>query len=118
MSKKMEEVREAGIRVVSEDFLRDLSDSTGSLQDLLAAHVLAPWGAEVKAEPVEPTEPAAPKAKSGAALSKKSKGPAKEEGEPWWQITRSLRFPPYPYSLVSFLSNVFLSRLLPRHQQI
>uniref|UniRef100_A0A7N5JTX2 Poly [ADP-ribose] polymerase n=1 Tax=Ailuropoda melanoleuca TaxID=9646 RepID=A0A7N5JTX2_AILME len=80
MSKKMEEVREAGIRVVSEDFLRDLSDSTGSLQDLLAAHVLAPWGAEVKAEPVEPTEPAAPKAKSGAALSKKSKGPAKEEG--------------------------------------
>uniref|UniRef100_A0A452UHC1 Poly [ADP-ribose] polymerase n=1 Tax=Ursus maritimus TaxID=29073 RepID=A0A452UHC1_URSMA len=80
MSKKMEEVREAGIRVVSEDFLRDLSDSTGSLQDLLAAHVLAPWGAEVKAEPVEPAEPAAPRAKSGAALSKKSKGPVKEEG--------------------------------------
>ena len=78
MNKKMEEVREASIRVVSEDFLRDVSDSTRSLQDLLSAHVLAPWGAEVKAEPAEP---AAPKAKSGAALSKKSKGPVKEEGE-------------------------------------
>uniref|UniRef100_A0A8C0JP24 Poly [ADP-ribose] polymerase n=1 Tax=Canis lupus dingo TaxID=286419 RepID=A0A8C0JP24_CANLU len=77
MNKKMEEVREASIRVVSEDFLRDVSDSTRSLQDLLSAHVLAPWGAEVKAEPAEP---AAPKAKSGAALSKKSKGPVKEEG--------------------------------------
>jgi len=77
MNKKMEEVREASIRVVSEDFLRDVSDSTRSLQDLLSAHVLAPWGAEVKAEPAEP---AASRAKSGAALSKKSKGPVKEEG--------------------------------------
>ncbi|XP_035973951.1 poly [ADP-ribose] polymerase 1 [Halichoerus grypus] len=77
MNKKMEEVREASIRVVSEDFLRDVSDSTRSLQDLLSAHILAPWGAEVKAEPAEP---AASRAKSGAALSKKSKGPVKEEG--------------------------------------
>ncbi|XP_064450530.1 poly [ADP-ribose] polymerase 1 isoform X2 [Mirounga angustirostris] len=77
MNKKMEEVREASIRVVSEDFLRDMSDSTRSLQDLLSAHVLAPWGTEVKAEPAEP---AASRAKSGAALSKKSKGPVKEEG--------------------------------------
>jgi len=77
MNKKMEEVREASIRVVSEDFLRDVSDSTRSLQDLLSAHVLAPWGAEVKAEPAEP---ASSRAKSGAALSKKSKGPVKEEG--------------------------------------
>uniref|UniRef100_A0ABI7WKT4 Poly [ADP-ribose] polymerase n=1 Tax=Felis catus TaxID=9685 RepID=A0ABI7WKT4_FELCA len=77
MSKKMEEVREAGVRVVSEDFLQDASASTSSLQDLLSAHVLAPWGADVKAEPVEA---AAPKGKSGVALPKKSKGPAKEEG--------------------------------------
>uniref|UniRef100_UPI0029550795 poly [ADP-ribose] polymerase 1-like n=1 Tax=Panthera onca TaxID=9690 RepID=UPI0029550795 len=77
MSKKMEEVREAGVRVVSEDFLQDASASASSLQDLLSAHVLAPWGADVKAEPVEA---AAPKGKSGAALPKKSKGPAKEEG--------------------------------------
>ncbi|XP_045309209.1 poly [ADP-ribose] polymerase 1 isoform X1 [Leopardus geoffroyi] len=77
MSKKMEEVREAGVRVVSEDFLQDASASASSLQDLLLAHVLAPWGADVKAEPVEA---AAPKGKSGAALPKKSKGPAKEEG--------------------------------------
>ncbi|XP_021535185.1 poly [ADP-ribose] polymerase 1 isoform X2 [Neomonachus schauinslandi] len=77
MNKKMEEVREASIRVVSEDFLQDVSDSTRSLQDLLSAHVLAPWGTEVKAEPAEP---AASRAKSGAALSKKSKGPVKEEG--------------------------------------
>ncbi|XP_025782035.1 poly [ADP-ribose] polymerase 1 [Puma concolor] len=76
MSKKMEEVREAGVRVVSEDFLQDASASTSSLQDLLSAHVLAPWGADVKAEPMEAT---APKGKSGAALPKKSKGPAKEE---------------------------------------
>ncbi|XP_032694743.1 poly [ADP-ribose] polymerase 1 isoform X2 [Lontra canadensis] len=77
MSRKMEEVREAGIRVVSEDFLCDVSSSTRSLPDLLSAHLLAPWGAEVKAEPAEP---AAPRAKSGSALSKKSKGPIKEEG--------------------------------------
>ncbi|XP_032173644.1 poly [ADP-ribose] polymerase 1 isoform X3 [Mustela erminea] len=77
MSRKMEEVREAGIRVVSEDFLHDVSSSAKSLPDLLSAHLLAPWGAEVKAEP---EEPAAPRAKSGSALSKKSKGPVKEEG--------------------------------------
>ncbi|XP_049632386.1 poly [ADP-ribose] polymerase 1 [Suncus etruscus] len=77
MSKKMEEVREANIRVVSEDFLQDVSASTKSLQELLSAHVLSPWGAEVKAEPIEvPVS----KAKSGAPQSKKSKAPIKEEG--------------------------------------
>ena len=76
MNKKMEEVREASIRVVSVDFLRDVSNSTRSLQDLLSAHVLAPWGAKVKAEPAEP---AAPKAKLGTAFSKNSQGPVKEE---------------------------------------
>lgn len=78
MNKKMEEVKEANLRVVSEDFLQDVSTSTKSLQELLSAHILSPWGAEVKAEPVEV---AAPRGKSGAALSKKSKGPVKEEGE-------------------------------------
>ncbi|XP_046535174.1 poly [ADP-ribose] polymerase 1 [Equus quagga] len=77
MNKKMEEVKEANLRVVSEDFLQDVSTSTKSLQELLSAHILSPWGAEVKAEPVEV---AAPRGKSGAALSKKSKGPVKEEG--------------------------------------
>uniref|UniRef100_A0A8I5NA58 Poly [ADP-ribose] polymerase n=1 Tax=Papio anubis TaxID=9555 RepID=A0A8I5NA58_PAPAN len=77
MNKKMEEVKEANIRVVSEDFLQDVSASTKSLQELFSAHILSPWGAEVKAEPVEVV---APKGKSGAALSKKSKGQVKEEG--------------------------------------
>ncbi|XP_057584495.1 poly [ADP-ribose] polymerase 1 isoform X2 [Hippopotamus amphibius kiboko] len=77
MNKKMEEVKEANIRVVSEDFLQDISASTKSFQDLLSTHLLSPWGAEVKAEPVETV---APRARSGAALSKKSKGPVKEEG--------------------------------------
>ena len=78
MNKKMEEVKEANVRVVSEDFLQDISASTKSLQELLSTHLLSPWGAEVKAEPVEAV---APKGKSGAVLSKKSKGPVKEEGE-------------------------------------
>uniref|UniRef100_A0A7N9D7P9 Poly [ADP-ribose] polymerase n=1 Tax=Macaca fascicularis TaxID=9541 RepID=A0A7N9D7P9_MACFA len=77
MNKKMEEVKEANIRVVSEDFLQDVSASTKSLHELFLAHILSPWGAEVKAEPVEVV---APKGKSGAALSKKSKGQVKEEG--------------------------------------
>ncbi|XP_004605484.1 poly [ADP-ribose] polymerase 1 [Sorex araneus] len=77
MSKKMEEVREANIRVVSEEFLQDVSASTKSLQELLSAHILSPWGAEVKAEPIEVS---APKGKSGTAQSKKSKGSIKEEG--------------------------------------
>ncbi|KAM9212025.1 poly [ADP-ribose] polymerase 1 [Dugong dugon] len=77
MTKKMAEVREANVRVVSEEFLQDVSGSTRSLQELLSVHVLSSWGAEVK---VEPAEVVAPKAKSGAALPKKSKGAVKEEG--------------------------------------
>ncbi|KAM4860571.1 poly [ADP-ribose] polymerase 1 isoform 2-T2 [Thomomys bottae] len=76
MSKKMEEVKEASVRVVSEDFLQDISSSSKTLQELFSAHSLSPWGAEVKTEPVEE----APSGKSGAAISKKSKGPVKEEG--------------------------------------
>lgn len=44
MSKKMEEVKEANVRVVSEDFLQDVSASTKSLQELLCTHILSPGG--------------------------------------------------------------------------
>ncbi|KAI5937712.1 Poly [ADP-ribose] polymerase 1 [Manis javanica] len=47
------------------------------LQELFSAHILSPWGAEVKAEP---SEVVAPRGKVGAALPKKSKGPGKEAG--------------------------------------
>ncbi|KAM8817182.1 poly [ADP-ribose] polymerase 1 [Rhynchonycteris naso] len=77
MNKKMEEVKEGNVRVVSEDFLQDITASTKTLQEVVLAHILSPWGAEVKAEPVEVVDP---KGKSGAAISKKSKGPVKEEG--------------------------------------
>lgn len=85
MNKKMEEVKEGNIRVVSEDFLQDIAASTKSFQELVSAHILSPWGAEVKAEPVEVV---VPRGKSGTVVSKKSKGPVKEEGEalschPW-----------------------------------
>ncbi|KFO19690.1 Poly [ADP-ribose] polymerase 1 [Fukomys damarensis] len=77
MTKKMEEVKEANIRVVSEDFLQDVSASTKAPQELFLAHILSPWGAEMKAEPVEVE---APRGKSGAVLPKKSKATTKEEG--------------------------------------
>lgn len=99
MNKKMEEVKEANIRVVSEDFLQDISASTKSLQELLSTHLLSPWGAEVKVEPVEAV---APRGKSGAAPSKKSKGPVKEEGEAlgspvllWPHRVQRCRAPPF-----------------------
>lgn len=95
MSKKMEEVKAANVRVVCEDFLQDMSASTKSLQELLSAHSLSSWGAEVK---VEPGEVVAPKGKS-ATPSKKSKGAAvKEEGEaqlprlgPWFCVPKVLQ---------------------------
>ncbi|KAM6217449.1 poly [ADP-ribose] polymerase 1 [Rhynchocyon petersi] len=77
MSKKMEEVKEANIRVVSEDFLQDVSSAVKSLQELLSTHTLSSWGAEVKVEPVEVVTS---RQKSGSALPKKSKAPIKEEG--------------------------------------
>lgn len=80
MSKKMEEVKEGNIRVVSEDFLQDVAASAKSFQELVSAHLLSPWGAAVKEEP-EPVHVEAPKGKSAAASSKKSKAPVKEEGE-------------------------------------
>ncbi|KAG7282048.1 hypothetical protein CRUP_023564 [Coryphaenoides rupestris] len=51
MSKKMEEVKEAGVRVVAEEFLADVMAASGkSLQELVSVHAISPWGAEVKVE--------------------------------------------------------------------
>lgn len=70
MSKKMEEVRDAGVRVVSEDILTDITSSGKALQELVSLHAISPWGAEVKVE--------AQASKSGA-LPTKSTGKVKEE---------------------------------------
>lgn len=72
MSKKMEDVKAANIRVVSEDFLNELQ-SGKSFQDLLAQHGISTWGAEIKQE-AKPEPPA----KSKTAIGK-STGKVKEE---------------------------------------
>uniref|UniRef100_A0A8C1W4C6 Poly [ADP-ribose] polymerase n=1 Tax=Cyprinus carpio TaxID=7962 RepID=A0A8C1W4C6_CYPCA len=75
MSKKMEEVRDAGVRVVAEDFLSDIKESGKALQELISLHAISPWGAEVKVE----SQAAAPASKSTGAHSSKSTGRVKEE---------------------------------------
>ncbi|XP_048363626.1 poly [ADP-ribose] polymerase 1 [Sphaerodactylus townsendi] len=50
MSKKMEEAKEAQVRVVSEEFLQDIKSSSKSFEELLSLHALSPWGSEVKQE--------------------------------------------------------------------
>uniref|UniRef100_A0A8C1G495 Poly [ADP-ribose] polymerase n=1 Tax=Cyprinus carpio TaxID=7962 RepID=A0A8C1G495_CYPCA len=75
MSKKMEEVRDAGVRVVAEDFLTDIKESGKALQELISLHAISPWGAEVKVE----SQAAAPASKSTGAHSSKSTGRVKEE---------------------------------------
>lgn len=72
MSKKMEDVKAANIRVVSEDFLNELQ-SGKSIQDLLTLHGISTWGAEVKQEAGQETQA---KPKSGPG---KSTGKVKEE---------------------------------------
>lgn len=74
MSKKMEEVRDAGVRVVSEDFLTDIKSSGKALQELVSLHAISPWGAEVKVE----ANALSAATKSGA-LAAKSTGRVKEE---------------------------------------
>ncbi|KAJ1148806.1 hypothetical protein NDU88_001632 [Pleurodeles waltl] len=75
MSKKMEEVKEANVRVVSEDFLNDVQ-SGKSYQELLNLHSLSSWGAAVKEEH---TEVSAIKPKSTAPSALKSgKGKAEK----------------------------------------
>uniref|UniRef100_A0AAQ6IDE4 Poly [ADP-ribose] polymerase n=1 Tax=Anabas testudineus TaxID=64144 RepID=A0AAQ6IDE4_ANATE len=74
MTKKMEEVRDAGVRVVSEDFLMDIKSSQKALQELVSLHAISPWGAEVKVEAQAP-----PVASKSGSLAAKSTGRVKEE---------------------------------------
>ncbi|KAK1888969.1 Poly [ADP-ribose] polymerase 1 [Dissostichus eleginoides] len=78
MSKKMEEVRDAGVRVVSEDFLKDIKSSGKALQELVSLHAISPWGAEVKAE-VKAEAPAPSVASKSGTPAAKSTGRVKEE---------------------------------------
>ncbi|KAG8443845.1 hypothetical protein GDO86_009147 [Hymenochirus boettgeri] len=74
MNKKMEEVKAANVRVVSEDFLKEL-ESGKSLQEMLSQHGISTWGAEIKQEVTQP--PA--KQQSGGTAAGKSSGKVKEE---------------------------------------
>ncbi|NWW89275.1 PARP1 polymerase, partial [Rhynochetos jubatus] len=78
MSKKMEEVKEAKVRVVSEEFLQDVKSSSKDFQELVSLHALSPWGAEVKME----HEEMAVDGKCSKPQSMKSAGKVKEEQGP------------------------------------
>ncbi|XP_061610330.1 poly [ADP-ribose] polymerase 1 [Phyllopteryx taeniolatus] len=78
MGKKMDEAKDAGVRVVSEDFLADVKSSGKALQELVSLHAISPWGAEVKVEAPPPSAAPAP-SKSGAMAASKSAGRVKEE---------------------------------------
>ncbi|XP_061668275.1 poly [ADP-ribose] polymerase 1 [Syngnathoides biaculeatus] len=78
MGKKMEEVKDAGVRVVSEDFLVDLKSSGKTFQELVSLHAISPWGAEVKVE-AAPVSAAPAPSKSGPTAASKSAGRVKEE---------------------------------------
>ncbi|KAK2864320.1 hypothetical protein Q7C36_003474 [Tachysurus vachellii] len=73
MSKKMEEVRDAGVRVVSEEFLTDIKSSGKGLRELISLHGISPWGAEVK------DEAQASSAAAKSSGSSKSLGRASED---------------------------------------
>uniref|UniRef100_A0A8C7RKN6 Poly [ADP-ribose] polymerase n=1 Tax=Oncorhynchus mykiss TaxID=8022 RepID=A0A8C7RKN6_ONCMY len=75
-SKKMEEAEEAGVRVVSEDFLTDIKSSGKALQELVSLHAISPWGAEVKLE----TQAQSAASRSGAMAGKSTKRVKEEEG--------------------------------------
>uniref|UniRef100_A0A8C8R4N6 Poly [ADP-ribose] polymerase n=1 Tax=Pelusios castaneus TaxID=367368 RepID=A0A8C8R4N6_9SAUR len=75
MTKKMEEVKEAKVRVVSEVFLQDVKSSSKDFQELLSLHALSPWGAEVKQEHTETSVGG----KSSGLPNMKSAGKVKEE---------------------------------------
>ncbi|XP_072356323.1 poly [ADP-ribose] polymerase 1 [Scyliorhinus torazame] len=79
MTKKMEEVKEANVRVVCEDFLDDLQSGKG-LQELLSVHGISPWGAEVAPEVVsEPPVAAKSTAKSSSGKVKREEDSSKSE---------------------------------------
>ncbi|XP_059573331.1 poly [ADP-ribose] polymerase 1 [Alligator mississippiensis] len=75
MNKKMEEVKEAKVRVVSEEFLKDVKSSSKGFRELLSVHELSSWGAEVKQENMETTVGG----KSSGPPNMKSAGKVKEE---------------------------------------
>ncbi|XP_044292076.1 poly [ADP-ribose] polymerase 1 [Varanus komodoensis] len=75
MNKKMEEVKQAQVRVVSEEFLQALKNTSKGFQELLPLHILSPWGTEVKQEHKEVPE----RGKSGGHPNTKSTGKNKEE---------------------------------------
>lgn len=70
----MEEVKDAGVRVVSEDFLTDIKSSRKALQELVSLHAISPWGTEVKVEAQAPSV-----ASKSGGLATKSTGRVKEE---------------------------------------
>uniref|UniRef100_UPI00398EF7A6 poly [ADP-ribose] polymerase 1 n=1 Tax=Pristiophorus japonicus TaxID=55135 RepID=UPI00398EF7A6 len=76
MTKKMEEVKEANVRVASEDILVDLKSGKG-LRELLSVHGISPWGAEVAAEVV--SEPPAAGKSTGNKATKISSSKVKQE---------------------------------------
>eukprot|EP00061_Rhincodon_typus_P010820 g35391.t1 len=78
MSKKMEEVKEANVRVVSEDLLDDLQSGKG-LQELLSVHGISSWGAELAPEKV--SEPPVAGKSTGSKVTKNSSGKIKQEQE-------------------------------------
>ncbi|XP_074845976.1 poly [ADP-ribose] polymerase 1 [Carettochelys insculpta] len=75
MTKKMEEVKEAKVRVVSEEFLQDVKSSSKGFQELLSLHAISPWGAEVKQEHTETSVGG----KSSGLPKVKTAGKVKEE---------------------------------------
>ncbi|XP_061481007.1 poly [ADP-ribose] polymerase 1 [Rhineura floridana] len=75
MNKKMEEVKKAQVRVVSEEFLQDVKSSSKGFQELLSLHAVSPWGAEVKQEHKEVSVGG----KSSGQSNMKSVGKNKEE---------------------------------------
>ncbi|XP_043916143.1 poly [ADP-ribose] polymerase 1 [Protopterus annectens] len=76
MNKKMEEVKTANVRVVSEDFLNDAKSSGKPLLELLSIHGLSSWGAEVKEENITCVDGKL----NGSSVVTKSTGKIKEEG--------------------------------------
>uniref|UniRef100_A0A4W3HYA8 Poly [ADP-ribose] polymerase n=1 Tax=Callorhinchus milii TaxID=7868 RepID=A0A4W3HYA8_CALMI len=78
MSKKMEELKEAGVQVVLCDILEDLKSGKAPLQELLLTHGISPWGAEVKAQPSNP-QPRAQEKPSRATTGKSSSAKVKHE---------------------------------------
>lgn len=77
MTKKMEEVRDAGVRVVSEDFLTDIKSSGKAMQELVSLHAISPWGAEVKVE----AQASSVASKSGTPAAKSTGRVKEEEGK-------------------------------------